>query len=310
MKSKAKSNSKSKLLIVFIILLCLLAVVTAGGIYLIAKEPWRKAQWTITEYASTTGNQSMFYTITDLKGNLVVIDGGFDSDADQVKNVILDNGGHVSAWIITHPHPDHVGAFNALYPTIGDAGITVDKVYATDVNYDRYKETAQDYDGFAVCEAFYNLAPSIKNLTYLHENDEFDLLPGLKMKVLHGWDENVDALPDHLVNNGSLMFKIYGNEQSMLFCADTQKEVEDQIIKDHGDELKSDYVQCGHHGNWGVTTKFYDKVAPTVAFMDGPEWLIEDTSGLYDAPALKDYFIQKDVHVYEQTTAPNKIVLK
>lgn len=300
---------KSKSKIIFILVGILLILLTIEGVLLITVEPWREKQWTITEYASTTGQQCMFYTIIDADGNLAVIDGGYDADADQVRDVIKKYGGHVNAWIITHPHPDHAGAFIALYPRIKDEGITVDNVYATDVNFDRYRETAQDYDGFEVCEAFYKLVPDVKNLKFLHEDDTLDLLPGLSMKVLHGWDENVDALPDHLANNGSLMFKIYGIKESMLFCADTQKEVEDQIIRNHGDELKSDIVQCGHHGNWGVTTKFYDLVDPSVAFMDGPDSLIEDTTGTYDAPELKKYFIEKGVRIYKHAAAPNKIIL-
>ncbi len=303
-----KKGIKNRLLMSIIITLLMVATITV--IYCIKHEPWKKDQWTITEYSSTTGNQCMFYTIQDKAGRLVVIDGGYTADAENVKNVIMAHGGKVYAWVLTHPHPDHIGAFNTLYPNLAAQGITVKRVYATDVNYDRYKKTAQDYDDFASCETFYKLKDSITNLKFLHENDKLELLPGLNMKVLHAWDKNVDALNDHLCNDGSLMFKIYGKKQTMLFCGDTQKEMEPFIYKAHLKELKSDYVQCGHHGNWGLSTEFYDKVSPKLAFMDAPAWITGDGTGTYDGPVLKQHFLDGKIRVCELETAPNRIILK
>jgi hypothetical protein len=74
-------------------------------------------EWTVTQYGNPDVTNSMFYTVTDLYGNLVIIDGGYESDAESVRQIISEYDNHVSAWIITHPHPDHAGAFNVIAVT-------------------------------------------------------------------------------------------------------------------------------------------------------------------------------------------------
>ena len=44
-----------------------------------------------------------------------MIDGGWTEDAMAVKDIIKSQGGIVDAWILTHPHQDHIGAFNEIY---------------------------------------------------------------------------------------------------------------------------------------------------------------------------------------------------
>ncbi len=70
--------------------------------------------WLITQYGPRDVN-SMFYTLYGGKGQLIVVDGGWTEDADFVRQTIKEMGGKVDAWILTHPHQDHIGAFNAIY---------------------------------------------------------------------------------------------------------------------------------------------------------------------------------------------------
>ncbi len=85
-------------------------------------------EWLITQYGDANGNQLMFYTLQDARGHLIVVDGGWTTDADFVRQVIKVLGRHVDAWIITHPHRDHAGAFCEIYKDPGK--IKIDKVYA------------------------------------------------------------------------------------------------------------------------------------------------------------------------------------
>lgn len=263
-------------------------------------------QWKITQYGDSGGNVMLFYTIEDSAGNLVVIDGGYDTNADNVRAVIAEHGNHVSAWIITHPHPDHTMAFNAIMSNPGE--IVVDNIYTIAVNYDRYRETAQDYDRFDVYETFLNITNGLSNVTYLKENDEVNLL-GLRMKVLHVWDEHTDGLEVNALNNGSMIFFVEGNEEKMLFCADVENETEQVIIDRHAYELDADYVQLGHHGNWGMTTNIYDYMSPKAVFFDVPEWLVNTSDASYDAWKLKDYFVNRGIDIYIINSVPNQIVL-
>lgn len=265
--------------------------------------------WQITQYGDEGGYQYMFYTIVDNTGRLVIVDGGFEGNADVVRNVIKQHNNHVTAWIITHPHPDHVGAFNAIMSANTDNAVTVDRIYTIPVNKERYEATAQDYDDIGAFEKFYSLSQTMNNISYLNAGDELDLI-GLRMQVFHSWDANVDALPDHLCNDGSMMFKVSGRKKSMLFCADVQSEMEPYILASYRNQLHADYVQLGHHGNWGLTTDFYDVVNPSAVFFDGPRSLIDDESGKYDGYLLRNYFAAKGIPEYRFTTAPNTVVVE
>lgn len=265
-------------------------------------------QWTVTSYAPVNGNQGTLYTITDNNNRLVIVDGGYDSDAQQVLNILKQHNYHADAWIITHPHPDHAGAFNAIMSTYPDTNVTIDHIYTTKINRKRYEETAHDYDGIDTYYTFDSLTQKMNNVSYLKAGDELDLI-GLHMKVMHAWDEATEQQQATLLNDGSLMFRLSGRKNSMLFCADVQSEMEDEIISSYSDDLKSDYVECGHHGNWGLDTRFYDLVDPKAAFMDCPDQILNDTTGTHDAPQLKSYFEGKGVTVYSFRTAPNHVVL-
>jgi hypothetical protein len=107
------------------------------------------------------------------------------------------------------------------------------------------------------------------------------------------------------------MFKVYGKQDTMLFCADNEAPIEKFIIDQFGPELKADYVQCGHHASTGLSTDFYDKVgAKKGAFFDGPDYLYVKGDNNYTGYVLQDYFSRKGVPIYKYSTAPNKIVLK
>ena len=243
------------------------------------------------------------------KGRLVIVDGGYDSDAQQVLSILKQHQYHADAWIITHAHPDHAGAFNAIMATYPDTNVKIDHIYTTRVNRKRYEETAHDYDGIDTYYTFDSLTQKMNNVSYLKAGDELDLI-GLHMKVLHAWDKATEQQQATLLNDGSLMFRLSGQRKSMLFCADVQAEMEDEIISSYSKDLKSDYVECGHHGNWGLDTRFYDLVDPKATFMDCPDQILNDSTGTYDAPQLKAYFEKKGVTVYSFHTAPNQVVLE
>lgn len=79
---------------------------------------------------STTGAQNLSIVIKSPNGKLIVIDGGWEADADKLSSLILQQGGKVDAWLITHPHEDHVGALCAI---LNDASrkIKIDKIYCS-----------------------------------------------------------------------------------------------------------------------------------------------------------------------------------
>ncbi len=282
---------------IFILLVCFLAFCGAYGRCAEAFSG-DATKWTVRQYGDGSRSvQSMFYTIYSNKGELAVIDGGWENDAPKVREVIKRYGNHVSAWIITHPHPDHVGALNAILKN-NSSGIRIDRIYTTPVNRKSYQRTVKPWDMIEEYDTFRHLTRKMKCVVYLEEDDEIDLI-GLNMKVLSSWDASVDrCYSANLCNYGSLMFKVQGKKKSMLFCGDIMKKRQNRIIRRHKKELRATYVQCSHHGNWGFSKKFYRYVKPSAAFFDSPAMITEDASGHFDAMKLIRYFKKKGVKVY------------
>ncbi|MFA9379024.1 MAG: ComEC/Rec2 family competence protein [Lachnotalea sp.] len=271
-------------------------------------------EWTITQYSSPSDYQAMFYTIKDKNNRLTVIDGGYREDADYVEGILAAEGGVVDNWIITHPHPDHVGAFNYICEHYSDE-IKINHIYAIDMDYDSYKEKAETWDGFYEFESFLSMTENMTNIIYVHDGDEFDI-DGLKAKVLSAYSDKIKELSDDLANDGSMMFKLTGNEESILYCADVGYQISDKIINEYKDLLKSNYIQMGHHGNGGLTAEFYEYVSPKGAFFDAPEWLMKNINpdtgkeGKWNTLENIELMESMGAVIYGYPTAPNTIILK
>lgn len=263
--------------------------------------------YTITQFAQSNGAQGMCYAIRDNEDHLILVDGGFDMNAELVLNMIIDHDNYVDAWIITHPHQDHVSVFNNLMN--GNFGFEIGTIYAIDLDYDYYKSVVGEYDGgFEYYEDFLKAVDGKDDVQYVHTGEEYDLF-GLDMKILNAYEKGNDLYAIDPANNGSMMFKITGNEQSMLFCADVTANLADSLMEKWGDELKADYLQVAHHGIGGTMPLSFDEfVDPSVVFFDLPEWM-NKTEDMNSKPYY-DYFTEEGATVYNFGTAPNTVEMR
>ncbi len=261
--------------------------------------------WTITQYGDAAGDQRMFYTLQDSRGHLLVVDGGWTGDAAMVQKVIADKGGHVDAWFLTHPHEDHIGAFCTIYEKPGM--ISIDRVYAVEMAPIRLCHANAPWDDMQAYKRFRSM--KIRQLRYVHTGDEIRI-GGCRIEVLSAYEKKIDRLSSDLLNDGSMVFKVYGREESMLFCADAGKSISGHLRRRYGKKLKSDYLQMGHHGNGGLEWDVYRLVDPRVAFFDAPDWLMEDVDGRYTTPQNKSYMEHRGSRVVSFATAPNTVILK
>lgn len=298
-------------------ILCIAAIaVLAACLFIIGRknnkkedDSWKqeKTAWKITQHGTGEDSQMMFYTIERNDGALLVIDGGWSWNEEAVRDVIREHGNHVNAWILTHPHPDHIGAFNAIMKN--PDGITVDMVYDVYIDLEEYRSVANEWDEIGVYEEFLLMAfDAVFPVTHIERDMELDIL-GLKVTCFNAYDDEVWSRTDAICNNGSLMLKMEGNLESFLFCADVEDEMQDYLINTYGERLSADYVQMGHHGNWGLTEAFYDVVKPKVAFFDGPDSLYEE-SQLYDGFRMMEHMKKLGAEIYTLNDAPNSIILR
>ena len=274
------------------------------------------SKWTITQYGQADGAQFSLYTIEDESGNLVIIDGGRASEPELsiVKEIIAKHNNHVAAWIVTHMHPDHVGAFNSVMSDLGD--IKVDSIYTIKVNDSRYRETAKESDGIEAYDEFLNVISNVDEsktkIHYVTENDKFNVM-GLEIYVLNSWNEDTDMLESNLMNNGAMVFLAKGDKKSMLFLADAEEIIEEKLYNNHPKEIENaDFIQLAHHGNWGMTTAFYDHTSPDAVFSDAADFMFGQSpvKREYDAVELINYFEERNIKIYMLKDAPNSIVIQ
>lgn len=309
MKKKSGMGKKPLILIAAAVLIAVLALALFVNNGLGKSDDWKKngPAWRITQHGTDKDVQTMFYTIESSDGGFAIIDGGWDWNEDEVRKIIERHGNHVDAWILTHPHPDHIGAFNAIMKN--PAGITVDMVYDVYIDLEEYRSVAREWDEIGVYEDYLLMAFDVVfPVTHVERGMEFNIL-GLKAECYNAYDEEVRKRTDSICNNGSLMFRLTGKEESFLFCADVEDDMEEYLITAYGNQLKADYVQMSHHGNWGISEAFYRQVSPKAAFFDGPASLYEE-SQLYDGWKMMKFMKESGAEIYTYETAPNSIILK
>ena len=259
--------------------------------------------WLITQFGNPLEAQEMCYVVTTETG-LVIIDGGYSYETPRLRQIIENYDNCVEAWILTHYHPDHITAFLDILED--PQGIKIHHVYTVERADLAVMQEKAPWDDFSMLDRFDAL--EIPGLEYLHCGDQLDLM-GMKMEVLSAYDSGYDSMTNDLMNDGSLMFRLSGNEESILFCADVGISLSDYLVSEYGETLQSDYIQMGHHGFGGLSEEFYRLVNPKEAFFDAPDWLM---NGEGDRSTKEKEELMRELWcvVFSYYTAPKQILLK
>ncbi len=275
--------------------------------YAVLKAP---AKWVLKEYKDNSNLQGLCYTLYNKNdGTLIVIDGGHVENAKDgkitpgLREAIEAYGGKVDAWIITHYHKDHVDAFNEIYAD--PQGIDIKEIYVSPLDADVFYSRAQEWDDVDSFDRFMELTAGADNINLVKRDDVLEFSDDLTITFLNSYDDSIKDVED-IPNNASLVFKMETKNRSALFCADCHSRVmAERLIKDYGDELKADILQCGHHGNNSMPedTGFYEKVSPSIAIFDMPEEML--TSPEYTAGALAAYLQKMDCKIVWYSDKPN-----
>ncbi|MFO3713520.1 ComEC/Rec2 family competence protein [Oribacterium sp. P9] len=267
---------------------------------------------------STTGAQNLSIVIRSPHGKLIVIDGGWEADADKLSSLILQQGGKVDAWLITHPHEDHVGALCAI---LNDTArkIKIEKIYCSLATPDWYRQVSPTGAGIAdqLLSAFMKLP--VGTVTHNIGRGTEISIDDVNIRVLN----NRGVYTYNGVNNSSMVYKICVSGQSILILGDLAYDGGKDLMKTcTAAELKSDIVQMAHHGQQGVDQDAYALIAPSTCLWPTPAWLWNDDNGggigsgpwatlttraWMDALGVKDNRSLKDgdVHMYLGVPSPN-----
>lgn len=282
--------------------ICIFAVLCVIMIYY-KKNP-AYIGWKVTQYADASGAQGSFYTLENSDGRFIIIDGGWAANEENVRNVIKQHHNKVDAWIISHPHQDHAGAFNKIYANPN--GITVDRIYDSPIDYEKVKNAGEKWDDLEIFEEYLKVTAGSDKVTHLNRGDVFELF-GLQIEVFNSYDRYVLDNSSDITNDSSLMFKVSSDSKSMIFCGDIKYQMEDTVLKLYKDSLSCSFIQAAHHGNWSFSEEFYDLTGADTVIFDSPAWIMQDSQ--YPAYDLKKHLDSRGVKSVDQTTAPNVFYL-
>ena len=130
----------------------------------------------IIMFKGNESGQQISIVIESNDGQLIVVDGGLKTNAPYLSKYIKSKGGKVAAWLLTHPHEDHVGALSVILEQQKVAGhpdfydIDPGQIYFSFAPYSYYEQYEQGYRLPMIKEVMEDLAayPAEKK----HENSE------------------------------------------------------------------------------------------------------------------------------------------
>lgn len=222
--------------------------------------------WQLPSQIDGIGNS---YVIRTVNGKLIVMDGGFDAEKDYLRGFIDALGGKVDAWIISHPHDDHITAIVALLDNLN--GLKIEKVY-----HSRFPDVLIDAESAKTAEItrkFYSQLDSANDIEVIDCNsgDEFEI-DGVNFKILS--EKNPEFANRNPYNNSSMVVKMWDSKKSFIFLGDLGVEGGQKLLdSEYASDLECDYLQMAHHGQDGCDKKFYESVKFRACLWPSPKWV-------------------------------------
>ena len=243
--------------------------------------------------ASVDGVQMNSFIITTEGGHVIVIDGGENSDAANLIGHLHALTGkeipHVDAWILRHPHADHICAFLQTVET-KPCAVTVGKVYYNFPSAD-FIAGLQPWPDESPARFYRDLPLFADKAVIVTRTDSFDV-GDAHFECLYSPNPEIT---ENVCNNSSLVLMMTLGGKKTLWLGDAGEEEGDRILALCGDPsaLKADYVQMAHHGQCGVKKDFYEAVSPVGCFWNTPKFLWENDAGLgYNTHGWKTIEVQ------------------
>jgi len=169
----------------------------------------------LTQLKNNIHRQMMGYIIKTENDKVIVIDGGTTEDAQNLERNIMELGGKVDGWFLTHVHDDHVGAFTQI---VANTEIEINHIYVS-LNekqwYQTYEpERAEFSNQFIELLEREELKEKVKQVK-LNEKIKID---GIKVEVLGVKNPEIT---ENAGNEQSMVVKFQLGETSLLILGDT-----------------------------------------------------------------------------------------
>ncbi|MBQ9117438.1 MAG: MBL fold metallo-hydrolase, partial [Clostridia bacterium] len=212
--------------------------------------------------------------ILECGSTLLVVDGGFPTEAPYMYEYLKGLGGHVSMWLLTHIHDDHV---SCLYEILNNhPDIKIDSIcynFPSDDFILRYEPDQGKISSEELLSVLRKaISASSARLITAQKGDVYTFEGGrVTVRVLRVPDESITCNP---INNSSAIFRFEADGKSILFLGDLGAEGGDQLVEHTPAELlRADYLQMAHHGQNGVNRECYAAIRPSYCLWATPSWL-------------------------------------
>ena len=215
------------------------------------------------------------FIITTEDGKVIVIDGGYNFETDYfvqyLKAVTGQRVPKIDAWILTHPHTDHVQVFNEVAENRMHQ-LTFDKVIHHYAPYEYYAaiDSSDAAEGAEMIAEFDRLSKNFpEKVQVINEGDVFNIGEA-KITTLYTFDPAFE-----IVNDSSLIFRMDLGGKSIVFTGDAFVFSGNKVLSnpEYKDLLDCDICKMSHHGQSGVTKEFYQAVNPEICLWPTPTWV-------------------------------------
>lgn len=223
---------------------------------------------------------------------LIVVDGGFGDDAENIISLLKDNSKdeipHVDLWIITHPHTDHYGAIREIANNESlRKSITVGKImYFFPLEFCGKDGTPgvlakPNEEMTAICNAF--------GAEYHRPSrDEKITIDGVELHFLYVPDDcSILNTAGGNANYCSLIFTVQGKNKKAMITGDAYGRSMQVTAWRYRKKLKCDIFQMPHHALCDAyNIEFYKEIDANIVLM--PISIAGDRSMHSDMYAAKE----------------------
>lgn len=207
--------------------------------YRIFEDTGIQEKWQVEQHINTIDKNS-FVTIKDAYDRIIAIDGGGWENQNYLRSIIQQNGNRIDTWIVTSTKPENIGSFISVENEA--KGMMLGNYITLNVINPEYAELKGTDSVEYRCLKSYEKTEWYKSYQYVDEGDAISDVNGLKVQIYNAYDKDLFSTSDDVESDSSMVFKLTGSENSLLYISDITDDQLDKIIDKYGEELQSDYV--------------------------------------------------------------------
>ena len=244
-------SKKKKAFLIFIVLVIILVCIFLG---LKARE---KNKIVITQIAG----EGSGYILTTIDNNIVIIDGGNSDNAERLKEIISKHDNLVTAWIITSPEEEKMGAFAEIIKE-NNSNIRINNILhnlsLADEDYDilniednKIAKIKDDINSLLLSNYRDSLVEMGKRSVYQFDN--FYITP---LEIANWESSNIE--------DKRTILKIDNTFKNILLLNDINEENSNNFIENNKDMFDCEAVMF--YGNESSELKIMQYVKPKIIF--------------------------------------------